>query len=72
MERCDLQSILAIYTYAEAYTIRPDGTNQQVMLAGPPPAYRTTFLEWYCMEHDCSFKNFKAVLSHVGETEMLG
>ncbi len=66
MPDCALDNIRLIDTYHEAYTVNPDGTKDEVVLSGPPRVYPANFLEYFCLTHECSFKQWKGVLRHLG------
>lgn len=64
---CQIQNIRLITVHHEAYTVNPDGTKNELVLTGPPYGYDVSPLEFCCVEHNCSFKQWRAVLSHIGE-----
>lgn len=67
MPNCSLDNIRLINTYHEAYMVNLDGTMGDLILSGPPKKpYPAKFLEYYCAAHDCSFKQWKGVLGHLG------
>lgn len=71
MNDCSLQDIRAIFDYPEAYCVDKDGVQDGLVLSGPPATYLPVFREFYCVEHDCTFRQWKAVLRHLGEVEQL-
>lgn len=62
---CDLSAIRAIFSFPEAYTVHEDGTKNDLEIL-PLDAYPASFVEFYCITHDCSFKQWKAVQQHIG------
>lgn len=68
MSDCSLDQIRMIYNYFEAYAVNVDGTKGELILTGAPRrAYPSRFLEYYCVPHNCSFKQWRDVLTHLGE-----
>ena len=62
---CNLKNIVAIDIYHEAYELNIDGTRKDLILNGPPKPYIPYFKEFYCFEHDKTFKTWKRVLNHL-------
>lgn len=63
---CNIQSIRAIYYYPEAYYVDLAGIKTELLLTGAPQSYLPEFKEFCCIEHDCNFKQWRAVLAHLG------
>ncbi len=60
---CALENILAMYMFPEAYEVAIDGI--RTLMVDRPPAYAPFFQEYYCIVHDCTFKQWSAVLAHI-------
>lgn len=69
MRDCVIADIRAMFSFPEAYEVNIDSTNGPMVER--PATYRPHFVEFYCVEHDCTFKQWKAVLLHLGEVDQL-
>lgn len=66
---CKIANIRSVWGYPEAYAVDTDGSRIELILAGAPKTFHPQFWEFYCIKHDCSFHQWKAVARHLKEIQ---